>query len=474
MARSSDLVGAGARGGLMAGDPIAVIGGGLAGASSALTLADAGYPVTLIEKRPFLGGRAFSFEEKTGAAFDNGQHALLGCYHETLALLERVGVGDRLYRQQGIELEMREAGRRAMLTAGGMPAPLHLLRALGPFSLLSMRERLQAARGALAFVLRARTRPEEVAAETVEQALVHAGQNARVREILWYPIALAALNDDPCVASATLFAEVVRRAFLGRAGDAAIVLPGVPLSDLFGAPVERALSAAGVEVLTSTAVRSIALDARGQVDGVVLRNGEQRSCRGAILATPPRALGRLELGDSPLLEGIGGIAECLQETAPIVSTHVVLPEPVDLPAVVGLVGTVTQWVFNSDRIRQDRADGSGLLSCVTSGARQLEGLADAEVKEIVARELGELLPEVGGISTEAMHVVRERHATMAPTPEANRQRPSVRTGVPGLFLAGDWVQTGLPATLESATMSGRLAAEAFVQNASPRTSRAAA
>ena len=152
----------------MRDDPILIVGGGLAGSSSALFLADAGYPVTLIEKRPFLGGRAFSFVEKGGAVIDNGQHALLGCYHETLGLLERVGVGDRLYRQKGIELEMREVGRRSMLTAGGMPAPFHLLRALGPFSMLTLRERVQAARGAIAFVLRARMRPEAVARETVE------------------------------------------------------------------------------------------------------------------------------------------------------------------------------------------------------------------------------------------------------------------------------------------------------------------
>jgi len=458
----------------MGPDPFLVIGGGLAGSSSALTLADAASPVVLIEKRPFLGGRAFSFEEKGGAVIDNGQHALLGCYHETLALLDRVGVGDQLYRQHGIELEMREAGRRAMLTAGGMPAPFHLLRALGPFSLLSVRERVEAARGALAFVLRAKVNPKAMAGETVEQALVHAGQSERVREILWYPVALAALNDDPCVASATLFAEVVRRAFLGRAGDAAIVLPGVPLSELFGAPVEKALSASGVEVKTGTAVRSIAVDPQGRILGVHLPNGELQRARGIILATTPRALGRLTLGERPLLEAIGEIPACLQETAPIVSTHVVLPAPVDLPAVVGLVGTVTQWVFNSDRIRQDRHGGAGLLSCVTSGARELDGLPDAEVKAIVSRELKQFLPEVRGISEEAMHVVREKHATMAPTPQANAERPPVRTRVPGLFLAGDWVQTGLPATLESATISGRMAAEAMLETISPAVSRAAA
>ncbi|MDG1399350.1 MAG: hydroxysqualene dehydroxylase HpnE [Candidatus Binatia bacterium] len=458
----------------MRDDPILIVGGGLAGSSSALFLADAGYPVTLIEKRPFLGGRAFSFVEKGGAVIDNGQHALLGCYHETLGLLERVGVGDRLYRQKGIELEMREVGRRSMLTAGGMPAPFHLLRALGPFSMLTLRERVQAARGAIAFVLRARMRPEAVARETVEQALIRAGQSERVREVLWYPVALAALNDDPAVASATLFAEVVKRAFLGRAGDAAIVLPGVPLSDLFGAPVTAALAEAGVEVLTGATAKNILLRADGRVAGLTLNSGEERRGRGVILATTPGALGRLEIDDRPLTEVLGGIPESLEATAPIVSTHVSLPAPVDLPAVVGLIGTTTQWVFNSDRIRQDRTDGTGLLSCVTSGARELDGVPDAEVKAIVARELGELLPEVHGMSVEHMHVVRERHATMAPTPVAHAERPSVRTTVPGLFLCGDWVQTGLPATLESATMSGRMAAEAMVAEAPKAASGAAA
>ena len=446
----------------MSPERVVVVGGGVSGATSALALADAGHAVLLLEKRPFLGGRAFSFHEKaSGMAVDNGQHALLGCYHETLALLSRVGVTDRLYCQPGIELEIREAGGRAMLSAGRFPAPLHLLRALLPFSLLTVGERVQAARGALALVLRAWRRPEELAKETVEEALMRAGQSERVREVLWYPVALAALNDDPRTSAATLFVEVVRRAFLGRAADAAIVLPAVPLSDLFGKPVAAALRAAGVEVRTGCVASGIALDEKGRVVTLRMQDGEEISCRGLIMALPPSALLRLRVADQKIADAIGGLSEDLRETAPIVSTHVRLPAPVDLPAIVGLLGTVTHWVFNADKIRQDRGDGSGLLSCVTSGARELDGVSDTEVKLIVERELRELLPEVPGISAERMHVVRERQATMAPTPEAHACRPTVDTKLPGLFLAGDWVQTGLPATLEGAALSGRLAAEAL-------------
>lgn len=448
---------------------VAVVGGGIAGITAALRLADEGCRVSLFERRPFLGGRAFSFAGKSGGGeIDNGQHAMLGCYDEALDLLGRIGSFDLLYRQEGIEVELRETGRRARLAAGRAPAPLHLARALAAFSLLTRGERVRAARGALAFVWRARWDPDAMAGETVEEALRHAGQTARIREVLWDPLALAALNDDPRIAAAPLFAEVVRRAFLGRASDAAIVLPAVPLSRLFGEPAGVALQAAGVELLGGTSVRELLPDEAGNPHQLRLAGGGDRHADAFVFALTPQQLQRIPFGAASMAEVLDCASPDLLATAPIVSTHVSLPSPVDLPAVTGLLGSTTQWVFNSDRIRQDREGApDGLLSCVTSGARELEGVDDAGICAIVEKELHALLPEVAGIEASRMHVVRERHATMAPTVAANRARPAIRTALPGVFLAGDWVDTGLPATIESAALSGRLAAEACL-SALPR------
>lgn len=455
---------------------IAVVGGGIAGITAALRLADEGCRVSLFERRPFLGGRTFSFADRGGGSdFDNGQHAMLGCYDEALALLRRIGAEDRLYHQRGIEVELREAGRRARLAAGGTPAPLHLARALVSFSLLTPLERLQAARGAFAFVRRARRCPVEMAGETVEQALRQAGQSARIREVLWNPIALAALNDDPAIAAAPLFAEVVRRAFFGSAADAAIVLPAVPLSELIGQPAQEALRAAGVELHCGEAVREVLPDAAGRPRELRVSAGEEIRADAMIFALTPQQLARIPFGAASLAQRLDCASEALLATAPIVSTHVALPRVAELPAVTGLLGTTTQWVFNSDRIRRDRegAEG-GLLSCVTSGARELDASDDAAICALVARELHELLPEVAGIDPARMHVVRERHATMAPTVAANRARPPVRSALPGVYLAGDWVDTGLPATIESAALSGRLAAEACLSARSTRVATQAA
>lgn len=441
--------------------PAIVVGGGVAGIAAALHLADAGFRVVLVERRPFLGGRAFSFTDKnSGLAFDNGQHALLGCYHETIGLITRIGAANRLYRQRGIEVELREAGGRAFLAAGGAPAPFHLGRALLSFTLLTPRERLGAARGALAFVRRARRATDAVARETVEEALAAAGQSPRIREVLWYPLALAALNDDPRIAAASLFAAVIERAFFGRASDAAIVLPAVPLSELFAEPARLALARAGVELVTGLAATDVVLGPDGSVSGLRFSDGSMRDASAAVLALTPAQLAGLQIGAVAAPEALGGLPDVLLETAPIVSVHVPLPSRVALPAVTGLLGTTTQWVFNADRIRRDRQGEGGLLSCVISGARELDGVADGEVACRVEAELHALLPEVPGISAGRMHIIRERHATMAPTVAANAARPPVETLLPGLFLAGDWVQTGLPATLESAALSGRLAAEA--------------
>ncbi|MFP6665561.1 MAG: hydroxysqualene dehydroxylase HpnE [Deltaproteobacteria bacterium] len=438
-----------------------VVGGGVAGIAAALHLADAGLRVALVERRPFLGGRAFSFSDKnSGMSFDNGQHALLGCYHEMIAFLTRIGAADRLYRQRGIEVELREAGGRAFLAAGRAPAPFHLGRALLSFTLLTPRERLRAARGALSLVRRAHGAPVALAGETVEEALVVAGQSARIREVLWYPLALAALNDDPRIASATLFAAVIERAFFGRAADAAIVLPAVPLSELIAEPARIALARAGVELVTGGNATAITLAADGSVSGLRCKDGSERGAAAIVLTLTPSQLAGLQIGALAAPDALGGLPDALFETAPIVSVHVPLPAPAALPAVTGLLGTTTQWVFNADCIRRDRTGPGGLLSCVISGARGLAGVADREVARLVEQELHDLLPEVEGISAGDMHIVRELHATMAPTIAAHAARPPVETRVAGLFLAGDWVQTGLPATLESAALSGRLAAEA--------------
>lgn len=439
---------------------VVVAGGGVAGIATALRLADGGHDVRLVERRPFLGGRVYSFDDAAlGRGLDNGQHAMLGCYRETLALLERIGSARRLY-WHGLRLEMREAGRTGHLDAGRTPAPLHLSRALLGYRLLSRREQLAAMWGAARLLVAWRRNPERLAHRTVASVLAEVGQSEALRRRLWDPIAIAALNVHPSRACASLFAAVIERAFFGSARDASIVLPGAPLSEVFGEPAAKALNAAGVGLSMRTSLAGVVLDDEGAVDGVRLRDGASLECDAVVLALPPRALASLVVGTRAAEKALGSWVGTLAGGVPIVSTHVPLERTVALPAMLGLIGTTTQWVFHTDRFHAG-GSGASLLSCVTSDARELDDVGDREIAARVVAELERHVPEVGRVDAARVRVVREKHATIPATVEATAARPRSATSVPGLFLAGDWVDTGLPATLESAAESARLASAAL-------------
>ncbi len=445
---------------------VVVAGGGIAGMATALGLADRGHSVRLFERRPFLGGRAYSFHDAAlDRGLDNGQHAMLGCYRDTFAFLERIGALDQLH-WLGLRMEMREAGRRGVLNAGRIPAPFHLPRALFGYGLLSRKEQLGAMAGAARLLARWKRDPEGLAQRTVRSVLAELGQSEAICRRLWDPIAIAALNVDPSRACAALFAAVIERAFFGRARDAAIVLPAAPLSEVFGAPGARALEKAGVDVGFRSSVAEVDLDDAGSVVGVTTREARTHACDAVVLAMPPGAIGGLRVGRGDASEVLGPWVAALRATVPIVSAHVPLDAPVDLPEMLGLIGTSTQWVFHTDRFQRDGGGSTSMLSCVTSDAGHLDAVEDPMVARQTARELEALVPEIGPVPAGRVRVIREKHATIAATVEATAARPPTVTSVPGLFLAGDWVRTGLPATIESAATSARLAIDA-VNAASP-------
>ncbi len=439
---------------------VVVAGGGIAGMATALGLADRGHAVRLLEKRPFLGGRVYSFHDAAlDRGLDNGQHALLGCYRETLTFLERIGALGRLH-WLGLRMEMREAGRRGVLNAGRTPAPLHVPRALLGYGLLSRGEQLRAMVGAARLLARWKRSPERLYRQTVRTVLAELGQSESLCRRLWDPIAVAALNVDPSRACAALFAAVIERAFFGRARDASIVLPAAPLSEVFGGPGAKALGDTGVTLYPRAALARVNLDDEGRVASVATRDGTTFDCDVVVLAMPPRGVAELFVGSGTARATLGSWVNDLSATVPIVSMHVALENPVDLPDMLGLIGTMTQWVFHTDGFRRDGLRGSSLLSCVTSDAAHLGELGDDAVARRLSEDLEALVPELGRVDPKRVHVVREKHATIAATVEATAARPSTRTAVPGLFLAGDWVRTGLPATIESAAVSARAAVEA--------------
>src|ERR1700688_620159 len=212
-----------------------VIGAGFAGLSAAVALAERGVRVTVLEGKPALGGRAYSFADPdTGDFVDNGQHVLMGCYGETLDFLKRIGAYDQLVFHEDLEIEMLAGpGQSAMLKTARLPGPLHMTAALLGYQHLSMAERLSVMRGGLR-MLAMRRFDGELRRFTVAQLMDRLGQSEHARRCFWYPLSIATLNDEPESSSAQQLAEVLKRAFFSRRRrDSAFVYSRVGLSDLY-------------------------------------------------------------------------------------------------------------------------------------------------------------------------------------------------------------------------------------------------
>jgi len=436
-----------------AGLPIVVVGAGVAGLAAATAVAGRGRPVLLLESRPQGGGRARSFTHRaTEDPIDNGQHALMGCYHEFLALLERVGTRHALYE---IPLDIPfcdpgaggpVAGTRT-LRAPGLPAPLHFAAGLLGYGHLSLRERVSALAAGQRLVWRHR-RPDAPDA-TVAEALRALGQSPRAVRNLWDPLVWATLNADPARASARLLAAVVERALLGSRDGSRFLLPALPLSELYVEPARKHVESRGGVFRTRAGVDGLEIEG-GRV--VAVRSGGERIPAAAVvLAVPPPALRRIV---PPLLAP----AAALDAATPIVSVTLWLERDPGGPPFLGMLGTATQWLFQVDRIHGRRGSGGHRVACVRSGAEAWRDVPREVIAETVIREVRSVLPGAAGVAVLRHQVVTEHAATLAPDPALQPLRPAARTPVAGLFLAGDWVDTGLPATLEGAAQSGHAAA----------------
>jgi squalene-associated FAD-dependent desaturase len=452
---------------LSASRRVVVIGGGLAGITAALDCADAGARVTLVEVRRRLGGAAYSFERE-GLMMDNGQHVFLRCCVAYRALLARLGSEDRVRIQPRLEIPVLKPGApTAALRRSSLPAPLHLSGTLVRYPHLSVRERMRAARAALAL---ARLDPSEQALDEVTFGdwLSDQGQSANAVHNLWDLIALPALNLPAADASLALAAFVFRTGLFSGSDRGDIGFHRGTLDEVIGEPAARALSRAGVKVMLGWRAERLEL-----LDGGFEVHGPQASLSAevAILAVPPaRAATLIE----PL---IGASAQGLRalESSPIVNLHVLYDRPVcPLPFAAG-VRTPVQYLF--DRTASAGAPtGSQYLVVSLSGAEREMQMSVEALREEYVPALARLLPAACDAQVELFVATREHAATFRAGPGVRALRPCPRTSLRGLVLAGAWTATDWPATLEGAVMSGHAAARAALQELAlepPRPARAA-
>ena len=444
-----------------------VIGGGFAGLSAATALVEQGARVLVLEARPVLGGRASVVRDPvTGERLDNGQHVLVGCYDETFTFLRRIGTDTRVWRQASLAVPMIEtSGRQSALTLPPLAPPFHLLAGVLAWQALGWRERWSVLR--VGRSLRSSGSPvgrsfssadpggTEVPPDkeaTVREWLVAHGQAPRLIELLWEPLALAALNQRIDEAAAATFVESLARMFGPDPEAAALVVPAVPLDELYAEPSRAWLEARG-SVVRANARARVLVDGE-RTTGVEVR-GETINASTVIAAVPWFALPSLFEAAPPALAPVLADASATAPS-PIVTVNLWFDRRVMDGLLVGLPGRRFQWVFDKAAVF-GRARSH--LSLVSSGAAEVVGHSNDELVEAALREVRAALPRAREARVEHAMAVRERQATFSLAP-GQPARPETVTPLEGLLLAGDWIATGLPATIESAVVSGHRAAAA--------------
>lgn len=438
---------------------VVVIGGGLAGMTAALDLADAGRSVTLLESRPRLGGATASFR-RGALQVDTGQHVFLRCCTAYRALLDRLGVTDQTTLQSRLNIPVvatRPDGRvrRTSLRRSDRRPPAHLAAGLLRYRALPLADRL---RSVPATVALGRLDPADPAvdAQSFGDWLAAHGQRPAAIEAIWGLLTVATLNLQPAEASLALAATVVRLGLLDTAGGADIGVATVPLGQLHGDAFARAFGQRGVLVRTSARAVQVGAGDRGYE---VRSNGEVLAAAGVVLAVPPPAAAAL----APAAAGVDGERLHRLGSEPIVNVHVLFDRPVlDVPFLAA-VGSPAQWIF-------DRGAASGIgqgryVALSLSAASGWLPMRTTELREIFVPELRRLLPAARAARVVDVFVTREPHATFRQAPGQAALRPPQRTALAGLALAGAWTDTGWPATMEGAVRSGHAAATAVLAGA---------
>jgi squalene-associated FAD-dependent desaturase len=436
-----------------------VVGGGFAGLSAAVRLASLGARVLVLEAKARLGGRATSFVDRdSGEVVDNGQHVLLGCYVDTFRFLGDIGASDNVRLQPQLAATMIDRrGQRSRLVCPALPSPLHLLAGVLDWDGVSWRDRLSVLGMAAPLRLARRslapgsTLQAASPGETVENFLLHHGQSARMCEMLWNPLALAACNQRPELAAAPTFVRVLAEMFGADAKGAALALPIKPLHEMYAEPARAYLTSRGSEARTGVTAK-----VKWDGDGVagVEAGGEVWPTDRVISAVPWFALPSLFDAVPPPLADVVERASRM-DASPIVTVNLWLDRRVLDEPFVGLPGRVMQWVFDKGAIF---GDGASHIATVTSGASSILERTNDDLVALAMDELAAALPAARNARVVRASVIREPHATFSLAP-GQPARPRADTPLRGFYLAGDWIDTGLPATIESAVRSGHRAAD---------------
>lgn len=431
---------------------VIVVGAGLAGLAAASSLSEAGAKVLILERKPFVGGRAYSYQHPSLQEEIDCQHVLLGCCTNLIELCTKAGVADRIRWYD--ELTFLQPGNvpATRLKAGGMPAPFHTSFDFLRAPMLSLKDKVAIGRGLMEFL---QSYPQDDS-ESFATWLKRTGQTDGAIKHLWEPVIVGALNDSFENCSTKYAGQVFHESFLKSAEGGRLGIPTLPLSQFYGFIAEQCVMQ-GAELRLSQSVTALAREnnqwrvstAEGDfvADNVVLATNFHQTAD--FLPDAKQAQQHFK-------------------NAPITTIHLWFDREItDLDHAV-LLDTGIQWIFHKSRIRRwAKEQGSYCELVISASFEQLHQTRDAIFANAL-RELALFFPKVKDATLVKSGILKEARATFSVTPGLDAHRPSQQTGVPGLFVAGDWTATGWPSTMEGAVRSGRLAAEAVAASAGNR------
>ena len=439
---------------------VGIIGGGLAGLAAGCALADAGFKVTLFERKPYLGGRASSYEHPgTGEVVDNCQHVLLGCCTNLLDFYDRLGVKDKIRWYEKLTF-IEPGGRSGSLSPSGLAAPFHASPAFLKFPLLSLRDKIGVGQ-AMTAVLRGA--PKDDGKDFMTWLREH-GQTQRALDRFWGPVLVSALNDELDQVSVTYGAMVFRDAFLKSAEAGRMGVPTVPLSQLYGEAADY-IRARGGEVVLRSSVDGFTSD---ESHTVIRTAGGDVEFDYVISAVPFHAVEKL-LPDSAQSSNFATELKGLR-TVPITGIHFWFDREVTPLEHAVLLDRTIQWMFQKSKILGRVGPGGpaaagSYLELVVSSSKSLLEKPRGEIIELAQRELAEFFPAVKEARLLKATVVKEVHATFSPSPGSDAHRLKPQTPWRNVFVSGDWTATGWPATMEGAVRGGYATAEAVAREA---------
>lgn len=444
---------------------VVIIGGGIAGLAAAVRLIQLGIKPIVLEKRPFLGGRAYSFTDtEAGIEIDNGQHVFVGACDQFQQYISDIGASDQIALDERIGFPVLKSGKTSWLKARKLPGLLSNLSALFGYRHVGTIGKLRILWGLLSIKL-TRLSPSSHTDSyhdltTFNDWLRDHRQNNETIRHFWNLIILPSLNDDITAVSAHTGISLIKVALLGSSRNPAMGIPLSGLSTLVGDNARQFIEVHGGEVRTGTDVESLHIS-DGAIRGVCTAGEDLIKGEAVIAAVPAAAMTQLIPGGSDGPDDFFTPAESVR-SAPIVAIHIWYDRPVLSEKFFAVLDSPLQWVFNDTELKTQNSDaGTGSTQHVVislSGAWEWQDRSKQELRDIFTAEMEKVFPAARTASIDRFTVVKMLEATFRVTPGSRKSRISQRTPLPGFYLAGDWTDTGWPSTMESAVRSGNLAA----------------